>query len=53
MDLVLLYLTSRLSAWAYWKDTNQQPFFKPTKSKSVQYTPDDIVMLKQYKKYQK
>jgi hypothetical protein len=26
---------------------------KPTKSKSVQYTPDEIVMPKQYKKYQK
>ena len=30
-------------------------FFKPksTKSKSVQYTPDEIVMPKNYKKYQK
>ena len=26
---------------------------KPTKSKSVQYTPDEIVMPKNYKKYQK
>jgi hypothetical protein len=26
---------------------------KPTKSKSVQYTPDEIVMPKQFKKYQK
>ena len=26
---------------------------KSTKSKSVQYTPDEIVMPKQYKKYQK
>ncbi|MDB4842303.1 hypothetical protein OAH73_07090 [Planktomarina sp.] len=30
-------------------------FFNPksTKSKAVQYTPDEIVMPKQYKKYQK
>ena len=48
-----LPLTPRVSTLAYWKGTDQQPFSKPAKSKSVQYTPDEIVMAKRYHKYQK
>jgi hypothetical protein len=37
MCLIVLALASQISALDYWKDTNQQPFSKSTKSKSVQW----------------